>query len=183
MKKLFAIVAMAAIIGLSANAQENLFFKGDQVINIGLGLGSTVYTGTYYKTSIPPVSISFEQGVKEGVLEKGVIGVGGYMGYSSYKWEYTNYGWKYSNFIIGARGTFHYPLLDKIDTYTGILLGYRVVSVSEIGNVIGNYNSSGSNVIWSWYAGGRYYFSEKLGAMAEIGYGITYLNIGIAYKL
>ena len=119
------------------------------------------------------------------MLEKGVIGVGGYLGYSAYKCEYIDWGWKYTNLIIGARGTFHYPLVDKIDTYTGMLLGYRIVSSKEFGTLIPgyNYNSSGSNLIWSWYAGVRYYFNEKMAIMGEIGYGITYLNLGVALKL
>jgi len=29
---------------------------------------------------------------------------------------------------LGAKGNFHYPLVEKLDTYTGILLGYNVVS-------------------------------------------------------
>ena len=29
-------------------------------------------------------------------------------------------------FIIGVRGSFHYPLVDKLDTYTGLALGYDI---------------------------------------------------------
>jgi len=186
MKKLSSILI---ILGLTTSvlihAQENYFLKGDQVINIGIGLGSTFYTGNYYKSTIPPVSVSFEKGILDEVLEKGVIGIGGYLGYSSFKYEYMDWGWKYTNLIIGARGTFHYPLLDKFDTYTGIMIGFNIVSAKEFGTTIPgyDYNSTGSDLLWSWYAGGRYYFQDKFAIMGEIGYGITYLNLGIALKL
>ena len=85
-------------------SQENIFNLNDKVVNIGFGIGSNLYTGTYYKSTFPHVSISFEKGIVDEVLEKGVIGVGGYVGYSSYKYEFMNWGWKYSTIIVGARG-------------------------------------------------------------------------------
>lgn len=108
---------------------------------------SAFYTGSGYTGKIPPVSVSYEQGIMDDVLDVGSIGVGGYIGYTSASWE-TNwlggsYGWKYTNFILGVRGSFHYPLVDNIDTYAGVLLGYNVVSAKEINAEIeyqfGNY--------------------------------------------
>lgn len=185
MKKLMfiAVLLMSGIMFLQA--QESLFVKGDKVVNAGIGIGSTLYTGSYYKSTIPPLSVSFEKGIVDNILEKGVVGVGGYLGFASYKWDNLGWGWKYSNFILGARGTFHYPLVDKLDTYTGLMLGYQVVSSKEFGTLVPgyDYNSSTSGFISAWFVGGRYYFSEKFAAMAELGYGITYLNLGIAIKL
>jgi hypothetical protein len=145
MKKnlLFIIVLVGFTAG--AIAQTSTFAKGDKVLNLGLGIGSTLYTGSYYKAGIPPLSASFEVGVKDGVLDKGSIGIGGYLGYSSHKWEYGGWGWKYSNIIIGARGNFHYPLLDKLDTYTGLLLGYNIATSKEFGNSVPGYNYSASS--------------------------------------
>ena len=53
------------------------------------------------------------------------------------KYEYSGWGWKYSNIIIGARGNFHYPLMNKLDTYTGLLLGYNVSSFKRVWNRAG----------------------------------------------
>ncbi len=136
---------------------------------------------------MPPVSISYEQGIKDDVLDVASIGIGGYLGFASAKWEsiYSggSYGWKYNNFIIGARGSFHYPLVDNLDTYAGILLGYNMESAKEIGNVPLGINASSSAGIFSGYVGARYYFTDQIGAMAELGTGIAYLNIGLAIKL
>lgn len=164
--------------------QTPTFSKGDRVLNLGLGFGTTLYSGSYYKSQVPPLSASFEIGVADEIIDKGVIGVGGYLGYSSYKYEYNNWGWKYSNLIIGARGNFHYPFVDDLDTYTGLLLGYNISSSSEFGTMGPglDYSASSGGLVYSWFIGARYYFKENLAAMAELGYGITYLNLGVAFK-
>ena len=125
-----------------------------------------------------PISASFEVGVMDGILDKGSIGIGGYLGYSSAKW--TNY-YKTSNIVLGARGSFHYPFLDKLDTYTGLLLGYNIYSYKYYDRYIGAAASAGG-VILAWYAGARYYFTNNFAGMAEIGYGISYLTLGVALK-
>jgi len=186
MKKLLLVLLVAVFSLTQLTAQESTFKQGDKVLNLGLGLGSTLYTGSYYKAGIPPISASLEFGVKDGVLDKGSIGIGGYLGYSSHKWEYSNaWGWKYTNIIVGVRGVFHYPLVNKLDTYTGLLLGYDIASSKEYGTpYLGyNYSASSGGVAYSWFVGGRYYFSDKFAGMLELGYGITYLNIGVALKL
>src|SRR5665647_138673 len=107
MKKLLLVLLVAVFSLTQLLAQESTFKQGDKVLNLGIGLGSTLYTGSYYKSAVPPISASLEFGVKDGVLDKGSIGVGGYLGYSSYKWEYSSlWYFKYSNFILGVRGVF-----------------------------------------------------------------------------
>ena len=183
MKKLI-LLFVAVVFSLSQMfAQESTFQKGDKVVNIAVGFGSGLYTGSGYTTSVPPISGSFEIGVKDGIIEKGSIGVGGIIAYGAHKWEYSGWGWKYSNLIIGARGSFHYPLAKKLDTYTGLVLGYNLVTAKEFGtNPIYDYNSQSSGLAYSWYVGARYYFSEKFAALGELGVGISYLNLGIALK-
>lgn len=187
MKKFVVMVMATMVIASNLFAQDPMFEKGDKVVNVGVGLLSALYTGSYYTSKMPPISISYEQGIIDNVLDVASIGVGGYIGFASAKWETTystgSYGWKYTNFIIGARGSFHYPLVDNLDTYAGILLGYNVVSAKEIGNVPLGFNASSSAAIFSGYVGGRYYFTDKIGAMAELGTGIAYFNIGVAVKL
>ncbi len=184
MKKISALVLAVIFAIAHLAAQEPVFLKGDKVVNLGMGLGSTLYSGMYYKSQVPPVSASLEIGVVDELLEKGVLGVGPYLGYSSFKYEYSDWGWKYSNIIIGVRGNFHYPFVEKLDTYTGLLLGYNVASSKEFGNTVPgwDYSYSAGGVVWSWFLGARYYFKENFAAMAELGYGITYLNLGVALK-
>ena len=44
------------------------------------------------------------------------------------------------------------------------------------------FNASSSGLSIAWFAGARYYFSDNFAVMAEIGYGVAYLNLGIALK-
>jgi opacity protein-like surface antigen len=182
MKKAVILILVFAFSLAQLSAQQPIFVKGSQTLNLGLGLGSTLYTGSHNTIGIPPLSASFEVGVVDHIADKGSIGVGGYLGFSSHRWEYSTWEWKYTNVIIGGRGTFHYPLVDKLDTYTGILLGYNIVSAREFGTPIYGFHpdSSTSNIAYAWFIGARYYFTNEFAAMAEFGYGITYLNIGIA---
>ena len=105
------------------------------------------------------------------------------VGYSSAKYEdaFDDWSWKSSTIIIGARGALHYALVDKLDTYTGLMLGYNIVSTKYTGST--NHGASGSGLSWAWYLGGRYYFNQSTAAFAELGYGVSVLNIGVAFKL
>jgi len=164
------------------NAQSPTFEKGDKVVNLGIGFGGY---GTWgYKVAVPPVSASFEVGIQDGVLDKGSIGIGGYLAFAKYK--ETGYNgdsyWTFSRMVIGARGIFHYPFVDKLDTYGGLMLGFNNNTWKWNGSGVQGVNSGGSGLGFSLFAGGRYYFSENIAAMAELGYGITYLNLGVALK-
>src|SRR5450759_2265394 len=164
MKKLLLLLFVVVFSLTQLLAQESTFKQGDKVLNLGIGFGSTFY-GSFYTSHTPALSASLEFNVKDGILDKGSIGVGGYFGYSSAKW--TNY-YKTSNIIIGARGSFHYPLVDKLDTYTGLLLGYNIYTYKYESSFIGAKGSAG-NVILAWFAGARYYFSNNFAVMGEIG--------------
>jgi hypothetical protein len=184
MKKLFAITAMVLFSFAGLQAQESMFNLGDKVINLGIGFGSTLYSGTFYSRGIPPVSVSYEQAIKDEIFEKGVIGVGGWLGYTSYKYDYQGWGYNYSSVIIGALGAFHYPLLDKLDTYFGIGLGYNIASSKEFGTYQGwNYSATSGGVVVAGMFGARYYFGEKFAAFAQFGYGVSYLTFGVSIKL
>lgn len=181
---LFAMIIATALIG-----QNNNFSKGDKVLNAGIGLGSTLYTGTGYSSKVPPVSVSFEVGLKDDFLDVQDLsfGIGGYLGYTAAKWESSwgggSWGWEYSSIIIGPRGTLHYPFVDKLDTYTGLMIGYNIVSSKSYGTGLwSDYSALASGLSWSYYIGGRYYFSDNFAAMVELGYGIAYLNLGVALK-
>jgi len=184
-KSLLLVTLFALCVSL-ANAQ--VVEKGDKVLNLGIGLGTALYSGTGYTGSVPPISGSLEVVLKDDLFDgKGALGLGGYLGYAAYKWKYSgfDYGWKYSNIIIGPRGYLHYNLLDKLDTYAGLMIGYNIVSSSSYGSYTygGNYSASASGIIFSGFVGARYFFNDNLAGMVELGSGIAYLNLGVALKL
>lgn len=159
--------------------QQVTFGKGYTVVNLGVGLGSTWYSGTYYHPKILPLSGSVEFCLASHVLEKGAIGAGPYVGYTTLENEYNDGGYNYSMVLVGLRGNFHYPLVDNLDTYASLFLGYNIISSEGFGIPAGPPESSGLRT--AFYVGGRYYLMENLAFMAEVGYGISYLNLGIAF--
>ncbi len=174
MKKFFYALAIVAIAG-SAQAQDvtPTFSEGDLVFNAGIGIGTSLYSGSYYKSTMPPISISGEYGVADDFLTEGLtLGVGGYFGIAGSKYENfygypyrEKYGWKYTYTVIGVRGSLHYPLVEKLDTYAGLMLGYNIVSMKEFGDIPHGISGSSGGAAFSAYIGG---FSASLDPIAAL---------------
>ncbi len=185
MKKL-SLLLVITIFSVSMAQAQTPFRKGDKVVNVGLGLGTYGVSG---KTTIPPMSVSFDYGVKNELFDKkSSLSVGGYAGFYSSKSSFTNsllgeYGWKYTNILIGGRAAVHYDFIKKLDTYGGLMLGYDIESVSAYGNT-GSYSAnSAGGFIWSSFIGARYYFTPKIAGFLELGYGVSAIELGVAFKL
>ena len=178
---LFLVLTLVATLSFSnVNAQANFAGKGQIDINAGVGLLRTIY-GTH-STTVPPVSVSAEMGITDK------ISVGGYIGYTAtkdYFWADDNDYANYSFTIIGARGSYHFNLIDKMDTYAGLMLGYAIASSKIVSDnpYLDDFSAAASGMALSAYVGGRYNFSENLGAFAELGWGISVLNVGVTFKL
>jgi hypothetical protein len=193
-KILFTLVLIMTSCALITVEAKDIISKGEKVINLGIGIGS-YYGGTGYKSGLPPISVSYEQGIIDGLLDgKASIGVGGYMALSTNKWESSyptptgnvTYGYKYSYFVLGARGAFHYQLIDKLDTYAGLMLGYNIVGSKYYGYDLGAFTPSAtgtSGLGYSGFIGARYQLTEKITAFAELGYGVSPLQLGVSFGL
>ena len=177
-KKVF-LAALALIGSVSlANAQE-VFHKGTTAINAGVGLGS------YYNSlSIPPLSVSLDYGVADNLINgnNGSISVGGFAGYAASSYSSSVYKATYSYISLGGRGAFHYQFAPKLDTYAGLTLSYDIASASSNSDYAGA-SVATSGIHWSLFLGGRYFFTEKIGGFAELGYGFYNLNLGVTFKL
>jgi len=187
MRKLLFLLALSTM-GFQSHAQESTFHANDLVFNAGIGFGTSLYSGRFYSSVLPPVSLSGEYGVQEDfIVEDLTLGVGGYLGFASseYRTRFGNneYGWRYNYTVIGLRGALHYPLVDKLDTYGGVMLGYNIFSSKSFGSAPTDFSPASGGLGLSMYLGGRYYFSDNLAGMAEIGWGVAYLNLGVAFKI
>ncbi len=202
MKKSKITLIIAAACFISGNIAAQAFIKGTNTLNAGIGIGG--HFGGYSTSSQSPgISVSFEHGMWE-VEGAGVISIGAYAGIKSYKYEqsYSNTHWngtafvpytyktssKWSYTIIGARSAFHYNEIggDNFDLYGGLLLSYNILSYKYTDDdPYFDYQSSasyGSVVGLTAFIGARYFFIERVGAFAEIGYGVSYLTIGASVK-
>jgi hypothetical protein len=203
--KILTLVTVLFCGQLMVHAQNATFQKGDQVLNLGLGFGG--YAPSGYKVATPSVSASFEVGIKDKGPNKGTFGIGGYIGYASYNENHqssvnaaptsyyengnwyivndnnsgNNY-WSVNRIMIGARGAFHYPLAEKLDTYGGMTLGIIARSWKWNGAVSRADHPSKKPFGGDLFVGGRYYFSDKFSAMGELALG-AYLTLGISMKI
>ena len=179
--KLF--IASAIVFSTLNAASAQGYEQGDKLLNVGVGFGST-FLASGLKSTLPPVGLRFELGVTDK------ISAGAYMGYAVASHEMAaaggNWEWKYSYVIIGARGSYHFVLTEKLDTYAGAMLGYNKASVTVTkpegyaGPELPSAEAGG--MIWGGHVGARYMFSEKIGAFGEVGYGIAVLNLGVTAK-
>lgn len=175
--KICFILALLAYSYTVTNAQT--VQKDDKILNLGLGLGSPLYSDSYYRTTVPPISASLEYIMQDGLFDgKAAFGIGGYLGFSV---NHDVNDVSYTNLFLGPRGYLHYGFVEKLDTYAGLMLGYWI-------NTHSAYNGneppdSHGGFIASLFIGGRYELTDKYAGMLEIGYGISYLNIGVAIRL
>jgi opacity protein-like surface antigen len=163
------------------------FEVGTNAVNLGIGVGSRYgYGGGLFGGSSsvsPAITLSYERGIIP--LGPGVLGVGGIVGYQGASYDLGGGDkWKYTDIIVMVRGAFHYPVAEKFDAYGGVGIGVRHAGVSFEGNSI--YNSLGTvsstDVTSGLFVGGRYFFTDGIGAFAELGYDQTYLKIGLTAK-
>ena len=186
---------------------SNCYDGSSKILNLGVGFGGFNYYRSYKGSgysyhSTPAISLSYEQALPKKI-GPGYIGVGGYLGFQTssakynYDWNYNNnvgnYYYKYSwtNFMIAARGAYHLDdLVSKnTDLYAGILLGLRFQGFRYSSNNPDpngpDYNISSGNLnkVASIFVGGRYYFSNQIAAFGEVGWGVSWLTLGLSYKL
>jgi hypothetical protein len=180
MKKFFIVLFVFILIVPLAYSQD-VYRKGTNNLGIGIGPG---LAGIYGTMSVPAISLGYQAGVHEK------ISVGGLVGYSSSTYDggfFANrsFEWTYSYIVIGARGEYHFTdvEVENLDLYSGLTLGYTIVSVSEPSGYTGFYSAQGSYLLYGFHVGARYYFSPTIGAFLELGYGVGYIMAGITFKL
>ncbi len=170
MKKTLIIPVLFAISGI-AFGQHN---AGDKNLNIGVGLGSNITTGSIV---VPPFGASLEFGVTDE------ISIGAGFRYTASHQDIGVGTWKYSYMVLGLRGSYHFDIFgdDNIDTYVGVLAGYNVASAKFDGSTSLPKPSAGG-IAYSLFLGGRVALVNNIGVFAEIGYGISNVNAGINLK-
>lgn len=178
MRSLSRILSVAVLFmaGYIAQAQHE---EGQSNINLGVGF-VTFYTGD---ATMPPLSLSYDYGINDN------ISVGGYAGYFGAEEELGSFGgetfkWKYSYLVIGVRGAYHLELIDDFDTYGGLMLGYNAASASWEGSETFKpaVEPSVGGIALGAFVGGRYHFTDNIGAFLELGYGVSALNIGLTAR-
>ena len=170
------------------NPAGGLFEVGTTALNLGIGLGNRYGFGTGVgllggSSSVSPaLSLSAERGV--AVLGPGVVGVGGFVGYQGASYDFGGGDrWRYTDLIVTARAAFHYPVAAAFDAYAGLGLGLRYTRVAvDGGGLFGTVPASGAELASGLFVGGRYFFTDTIGAFAELGYDQSYLKAGLTAR-
>ncbi len=168
--------ALCLLLGTSAMAQLE-----SSILHVGIGLGNQLALSGA-ESGLPPLSASLDYPVTDAIT------AGGYLGYTGFEVPlgFGEAKYKYSYIIIGARGTYHLDIgPEKFDPYAGLMLSYNVVNakLTDGGGLPGATAGAASGVGFSALVGANYNFSEKMGAFAELGYGIAWLTLGLSVNL
>jgi len=170
MKKIIYLSLISFCFSSFVLAQE--FEVGDNVLSGHVGIGSSFGVGGSEGLGL---SVNYERGLWD--VGDDVIGLSGYLGFKTFNFNGLLDG-KLTYTIIGARGAYHFNSLnvDNLDVYGGAMVSFNNVSFSGVGSTFGS--ALGITV----FAGGRYYFAENFAASVEVGYGVAFLNLGVAMK-
>ncbi|MCU0324684.1 MAG: hypothetical protein MUF45_05465 [Spirosomaceae bacterium] len=159
MKKTFFSLVFAALMAATLTTNAQSFQKGDKLLNAGIGLRSFWI----------PIGGTLEYGITDKIS----------VGPSVYFAKWSTFDG--TTLYLSARGSYHFNELlkinnDKLDVYAGAGVGYQSWSYKGLAG------SYASGIYIPFHIGGRYYFSEKFGAHAEVGGGVATLLAGITLK-
>jgi hypothetical protein len=173
-KMLMSVLITAAIfITNSVQAQD---VKGTNYVNLGVGIGTFGFTGTGGIPIVASIEHQFTDKISGGVS-------GGFIK-RKFESDLT-----YSYVVFGAKGAYHFNeelnIADpKIDVYGGAALYYRSYKIKYKDHEDSEFDqkSTGGTLGVGIFAGGRYLFAKNAGAFAEVGYGISPLQLGLTFK-
>jgi hypothetical protein len=173
MIKILSVSMVLLFFALGSNAQNGAFSKNDKLLNVGIGVNS------FYDGGIP-FGASFEKGITDK------ISIGANFDYLSTDYGSSGIDLKFTAIYLAARGSYHFNELlkiksNKIDVYAGPSVGYRIFSWNDDSASLGS--KYGSGLFIGVHIGGKYYFTEKIGAFVELGdVGSTNARLGVAFK-
>lgn len=187
MKKLYiklapCILLLAFLTRPALNTYSQTFDLEDKVLSFGIGFGYA-YGFVGGASSWPAISVSFEKGFRE-LTDIGIISLGGIVSLQHASVEDL----KWNDFIVGARGTLHVTKLDidNVDVYGGASLGLRFYSSPELVGIWPDWEWKSETSVgpfFGFFAGGRYFFTDKIAAFGEVGYDVAWFKLGISAKL
>lgn len=171
---------------LCSTAYSQKLSLNDNVINVGIGFGSTYSFNSHYG-GFPALSVSYER-IWPKEIGPGLLGVGAIVGYRSMSYKYNvgdnRYKDKFNTLLIAARGTYYWEKLvtEKYNVYGAALVGVRTENYKADGAPGVLVDDNTVHPFVGVVAGGRYYFTPNISVFAELGYDISWTKAGISAR-
>lgn len=163
-QKLFVFIAiLLGGVAIHQAQAQNVVMKGVGLVNLGLGINNGVL----------PVNVSYDHGVVDNLFDhNSALTVGALGG--------VLVGNNVSGILIGPRVGLHYHFIPHLDTYVSLMLGYSSTTVRDKN---ANINHTNGGFEWGAHLGARYLFTPKVGAFMELGYGWSFANVGVTFRI
>ena len=191
----FILTLVLAFVAVVAQAQMKpvKLAKGDLEFSTAIGLVPT-FSADNAKTVVPPLSVRFDYYLSSN------FSLGAYGAFSSTTSDRIdrpngtiNY---YENdfYLVGLRANAISNDLNHRRIYGGLLLGYSMPDVTRtdiieepkdgVTTISPSFSREPRNqFIYSGFVGAKRYFSPRMAGFAELGYGVSLLNVGLTIKL
>jgi hypothetical protein len=94
------------------------------------------------------------------------------------------YSWDIRYIALAGTGAYHFPIKSapKWDPFVGLALGYYMVSTETSGIGV-TYTGDANRIFLGGFGGARYSFSPTMAGVARLGFGASYLTLGLDFKL
>jgi len=201
MKRFFLVACFLSFMSIATAYAEHFAFKiGENRASFGVGLGWSHgirgYSGTF---NFPAASALVERSILP-FRDFGFLSVGAQFGFHHGRRNHTGTAilpdfresWTTFYFVPRLALYFHevfhpddFP--ENIDLFVGVGLGFRHVTqrfTNEVTAQQANRDDMRTGFLlgYHFFAGGRYYFRENMAVFAEIGWGLSFLNVGITIR-
>jgi len=172
MSKGFIIIGLLLGMLFSQSTNAQVYRQGDGILSVGVGFGYSARIGGVGGLDFGgfgPIMVGYESIVSQS--SSGAFGVGGIVG--------GRFGGLLgTTFTVMARGAYHFNVSREFDVYLGLGLGAHIQSVDM--GLLGR--ETNLSFAYGFFLGGRYYLSDAMAIQAELGYGVSIFNIGLAFK-
>jgi len=197
LKKITAFTTACLLAGSLSAANNNhastaeSFQKGALFLGGAVGLGSGLgYLGGY------ALMVNGEYAVTNDIGIGGSIGYWGYSSSQNYN-GCSGYGcggnytvtYSYSIIPIVVSGAWHFHIGNpKWDLAAGVSAGYYIVNAStSVSNSAyanaGFSSASASGIAVGIFGQARYFLNDRIALHGRLGYGITFLEVGVDFKI
>ena len=189
------LAGLGILLSCSILSAQNIPQQKGLTISAGVGVLPT-FLGENAKTAVPPVSLRI------GYNFSRRFNLSGYFGFTdvSTKPKLFSDGLASQNrnqfTVTGLRAEIRQEISKKFNLYGGAMLGYSHSKLEETDPFTGQAivrdpeaptpydpNAPKGQVIYAGFVGAHYFFQKKLGVFAELGYGISIVNLGLTIRL